>query len=637
MSEDDDAKRAARLKRIRTQFDLAERAAHIGHWRYDLTANTYYWSPGLYRLLDEDPSARPPDVDWLFSQMTDDSRRVIEKAMAEAIRTRSPFSYRTYARHESRAAQIVDTQGEVELDDDGRVASLIAVCHDVTAQVRAEREREDAQAMYRLMTEQSGDIIILYSTDGKLVFASQALERLTGRTVEDIRDGGYKRFIHPSDYEQAQKMMSRPMDSAIVVATWRIMHRDGHYIWLETTIRTVYDAATGEPKNVISVSRDVSARVAAEEARRKADEMYRVMTTEASDVILLFGPDRRILFASEALERVMGRTVAEIENGGWLRFVHSEDIGPLLKLELPPRQREPFTASYRLLHRDGRYVWLEVNTRARYAADGTYLGYISVGRDVTARKTQEIAAMEARQRAEAANLAKSKFLANMSHELRTPLNAIIGFADLMKSRAFGPLGNDRYESYAALIYDSGQLLLDLITDMLDMAKIEAGKLELNFERVDLAETIGDVVRLLDDRARMAGLKLVANGAERTSLLADRRAMKQILINLVGNAIKFTPSGGEVRIAAAQDGEFVRLTVSDTGIGIPPDQIGRLGKPFEQVCDDPKLAKAGTGLGLALVRALSEMHGGTLRIESTEHVGTDVTVTLALKPAQRAAA
>jgi signal transduction histidine kinase len=225
----------------------------------------------------------------------------------------------------------------------------------------------------------------------------------------------------------------------------------------------------------------------------------------------------------------------------------------------------------------------------------------------------------------------------MSHELRTPLNAIIGFADLMRAEAFGPLGNARYQDYVTLVYDSGQLLLDLITDMLDMAKIEAGKMELNFERVDLAETIGDVSRLLEDRAQQAGVTLETDAPFRSSLIADRRALKQITMNLLSNAIKFTPRGGSIRASSMIDGGIARIVVSDTGIGIPESEIARLGKPFEQVCGDPMLAKTGTGLGLALVRALAEQHGGTMTITSAEGVGTEVTVTLAIAPAKMAAA
>jgi PAS domain S-box-containing protein len=635
MTDEEDRKRAQRIKRNRAHIDLAERAANFGYWRFDLTDRSYYWSPGMYRLLGEEAAGRAADTEWLYGRMTAESRAIVEAALSTAIKTRSPFSYRTYSLEPERAAHIVDTQGEVEIGEDGRVTALLGVCHDVTAQVRAEEAREKAQAMYRLMTEESGDIIILYSPDQKMLFCSNALERLIGRSADEIRDGGYKRFIHPDDMEEANKMIRRPVASEIVVATWRIRHADGHYIWLETTIRTVYEPGTDRPLHVISVSRDVTARIDAEQARRKAYEMYRVMTTEASDVILMFDPDRKILFASEALERVMGRDVSEIENGGWMRFVHPEDVEALRGLPLPHRSRETMTVAYRLQHRDGHYIWLEVVTRARYAADGTYQGYISVARDVTVRKEKELEAKAAHEKAEAANQAKSRFLANMSHELRTPLNAIIGFADLMRQGTFGPLGNPRYEDYATLVYDSGQLLLDLISDMLDMAKIEAGKLDLNMERVNLTETVADVVRMMQNRAEAARLVLTVESEPVSSLIADRRAVKQVLLNLISNAIKFTPQGGEVTVATYAHGGFAYVKVSDTGYGIPESEISRLGKPFEQVCADPMLAKAGTGLGLALVKALAEKHGGTLSIASEEGIGTEVTVSFAMSPAKRA--
>ncbi|MBU6299712.1 MAG: HAMP domain-containing histidine kinase, partial [Alphaproteobacteria bacterium] len=233
---------------------------------------------------------------------------------------------------------------------------------------------------------------------------------------------------------------------------------------------------------------------------------------------------------------------------------------------------------------------------------------------------------------------KSRFLANMSHELRTPLNAVIGFTDLMRQRTFGPLGNERYEEYATLIYDSGQLLLDLISDMLDMAKIEAGKLELNYERVDISGIVDDCVRMLRDRAENNGLELaLALPDEPLFLIADKRAVKQVLLNLLTNAIKFTPAGGNVDVSVRNGGGLVTVTVRDTGIGIPAEDIPRLGNPFEQVNGDPMLAKGGSGLGLALVRSLMEKHGGNFAIESEEGIGTEVRVVFPLIAGKRATA
>src|SRR5262249_26705730 len=235
-----------------------------------------------------------------------------------------------------------------------------------------------------------------------------------------------------------------------------------------------------------------------------------------------------------------------------------------------PQPGETKTGCYRIRHAAGHYVGVEVTARAIYdTITGAQQSLVSVCRDVTARKERELEAKAAQERAEAANNAKSRFLANMSRELRTPLNAVIGFTDLMRQEMFGKLGSERYEEYATLIYDSGQLLLDLITDMLDMAKIEAGKLELNLERVDLTGTIEDSVRLLTDRADSGGIDIRVSVPEApVSLVADRRAVKQILLNLLTNAIKFTPPGGEVDVAVRIEGGATILSVRDTGIGIP---------------------------------------------------------------------
>jgi signal transduction histidine kinase len=247
-------------------------------------------------------------------------------------------------------------------------------------------------------------------------------------------------------------------------------------------------------------------------------------------------------------------------------------------------------------------------------------------RDVSERKAAELEMQAARTAAEAANKAKSNFLANMSHELRTPLNAVIGFTDVMCHETFGPIENPRYREYVSLIHNSGQYLLDLINDILDMAKIESGKFELNLKDFDLAETIGECIQTMAERAASAGVGVNASLPARNLVCrADSRAMKQILLNLLSNAIKFTPPGGHVNVTATMEGDVVRIEIRDDGIGIAAADLPRLAKPFVQVCDNPNLAKKGTGLGLALVRALIEQHGGHLTIESPAQEGTIVTV------------
>jgi signal transduction histidine kinase len=237
-------------------------------------------------------------------------------------------------------------------------------------------------------------------------------------------------------------------------------------------------------------------------------------------------------------------------------------------------------------------------------------------------------ALVARDAAERASRMKSMFLATMSHELRTPLNAIIGFSELIHTQLHGPHNDARYGEYGGLIQNAGRHLLSLINDILDMSKIEAGKFELHREFFDMRDVIHDCLDLMKEQAQAGKIDLRKDvPATPLRIDADQRAMKQILLNLLSNAIKFTPEGGRVSVRAQFDDGRLVLKVTDTGIGIAADQLSRLGNPFVQVRNSAGAAHEGTGLGLALVRALAETHEGALKIESTLGRGTTVCVTI----------
>ena len=265
---------------------------------------------------------------------------------------------------------------------------------------------------------------------------------------------------------------------------------------------------------------------------------------------------------------------------------------------------------------------------------GALTGYRGTATDVTELRKREVGLRMAKEMAEMASRAKTEFLANMSHELRTPLNAIIGFAEVMHMELLGPIGNQQYRGYVGDIHDSARHLLGLINDILDVAKIEAGRVELSEATIQVKSLFDAVARLIRERSVRAEVRLeMAVQPDLPPLLADERKLKQILINLLSNAVKFTPAGGAIRMAALRDptgGDLV-ITVADTGIGIAAADIHRVMEPFGQV-DNPINRKfRGTGLGLPLTRGLVELHGGSFDLESAPGVGTTVTIRL---PAQR---
>ncbi len=368
---------------------------------------------------------------------------------------------------------------------------------------------------------------------------------------------------------------------------------------------------------------------AADEAAAQGAAMYRFLADNAMDLITRHSADGRIRFASPAALPLLGVAPESIIGLAPPALCHAEDLGAMLAAFREASYfGRPATAEVRLKKAGGGHVWAEIRCRPvpRQLADGGDV--VAVTRDITERKAYERQLIEARDQSEEANRAKSRFLANMSHELRTPLNAIIGFSEVMTHEMFGALGSPRYLEYSRLVHESGNHLLELINGILDMSKIEAGKFELSEEVFDFVAVAEASVRFVKLAAERAGVALKTQIAPDAGFIfADKRAIKQILVNLLSNGVKFTPKGGEIVVRGTVDANGVELSVTDTGVGIAQKDLERLGKPFEQVEGEHVRKKEGTGLGLSLVKALAALHGGEATLESTLGVGTTVRVRL----------
>jgi two-component system, cell cycle sensor histidine kinase PleC len=385
---------------------------------------------------------------------------------------------------------------------------------------------------------------------------------------------------------------------------------------------------------------------------QSAESRLRDAIESVSEAFMLWDRHGRLLMCNRNY-REFFRMEPQALNPGTAREQVEQVAGQAIRQASPAGGQQPGVREAELV--DGR--WVQISERP--TAEG---GLVVTAADITALKTQEEALkrneQELRQavmnlersqeqlselarkyeaekvRAEAANRAKSEFLANMSHELRTPLNAINGFSEIMVGEMYGPLGDRRYRDYVRDILNSGQHLLALINDILDMSKIEAGKMTLRFDPLRLEEVAEDALRLVRNRADTAGLALSIDFPALPELEADYRAVKQVLLNLLSNAVKFTPRGGRITIKAdLRDdplGQRVRVTVQDTGIGISATDLERLARPFEQIENQQAKTQQGTGLGLALSKALVDMHGGLLDLTSAPGQGTAVSFSLPVR-------
>ncbi|MCB1532775.1 MAG: PAS domain S-box protein [Alphaproteobacteria bacterium] len=311
-------------------------------------------------------------------------------------------------------------------------------------------------------------------------------------------------------------------------------------------------------------------------------------------------------------------------------MVHREDIGRVNQVfQRAIIEEKDYDMEFRVIQPSGDTRFIRCEGRCAKDDEGEVIALFGIMQDMTERVLYERRLRDALASAESAYAAKTQFLANMSHELRTPLNAIIGFSEMIQRQLLGPIGTEKYLEYISGIRESGEHLLDLISDILDMSKIEAGKYELDLETVNVKKCIDMAVHMMEGRAMESGIKISAADVKNKKLkiVADRRAFMQIMLNLLSNAVKFSKEDSQVRVEAHEREDYLAIKVIDEGIGIPAHKLSSITRPFEQVSSSYAREHEGSGLGLAITKELAEMHGGALRIESTMGEGTTVTVRL----------
>jgi PAS domain S-box-containing protein len=493
-------------------------------------------------------------------------------------------------------------------------------------QVMRKSEREN-----RAIIDSVSDIIFEVNIDGELLFLNETWKSVTGFEIDSALNKNLFDLFHIQDQEEQKKsfqQLIRGQKQAYRAFT-RLKTTEGNYRSVEIAMSMLRQ---DENKNlrVVGTITDIEERKRAEKALGEAEKKYRTIVENAAGGIYQVTPEGYFLSANPSMARILGYSsseelIREVKNVDEEIYVSQKERANFVReLETIGSVRNFET---QVLTKEGKKIWVNENTRAVKDDEGNVLYFEGSFEDITVRKTAELELKDAKVQSDLASRAKSEFLANMSHELRTPLNAIIGFSEIIRNEVLGKVEQRQYWEYAKDIHDSGNHLLNIINDILDVSKLEANERHLNEGIVDLFEINNICLEIL--ASKIDENKITVNNLideDVPKIIGEDTAVKQILINILSNAIKFTPKEGRVSISYEMDkNECLRLSVTDTGIGLDENEIEKALSPFGQIETSLNRSSSGTGLGLTLVDSLIKLHGGELELFSQKGIGTTVTV------------
>lgn len=483
----------------------------------------------------------------------------------------------------------------------------------------------------RAVIDSVSDIIFETSTDGQILFLNDTWQKITGFSVERSLGRNIFDLLYVQDQAEQRNNMAllvKGKKQGGYRAFTRLRAADGNFRAVELAISMLRQDENKEMR-VVGTITDVEERRRAERALSEAEKKYRAIVENSASGIYQVTPEGHYLSANPAVARILGyESPDEI-----LRDVRNANA----EIYYSPRDRErqlrdavrygSVNVECEVRRKDQSVLWIQENLRAVKDDHDQLLFFEGSMEDISQRRETEIALREAMVQSDLANRSKSEFLANMSHELRTPLNAIIGFSDIIQNQAFGEVGRAEYIDYARDINGSGKRLLQVINDILDVSRIEAGDRQLNEGVVDLNKITQSALEMMAPKIE-AQKTIIANYVTDNSpkLIGESHAIKQMLINILSNAIKYTPEQGRVSVHAELDNEGqLHVSVTDTGVGLTDDEIEKALSPFGQVNTALNKTESGTGLGLTLVQSLMSLHGGSFELFSQKGVGTTATL------------
>ncbi|MDQ7785174.1 MAG: PAS domain S-box protein [Desulfomonilaceae bacterium] len=516
--------------------------------------------------------------------------------------------------HKNGTVFPVEVQTYLAKDSDGRMTGYWAFVRDITDRKKSEEELSRRQEEFRRIVENLPDPFYRVDMTGVITFLSPASEKVTGYRPEEVIGHRMKNYyFDPLERKEFRRLLAQ--DGHVNGLEIRLRHKNGGIVWVSTSA-TLYRDKDGNPVGAEGIARDITDRKNIELALIKSEQRYRSLA-ESSPTCICLHQDGKIVYVNERGADSFGYTVQDLVGRSIWKVIAAEDREQAMKFtaSLLRRDKVPANDEFRILTRDGRVRWVEAlcTVVEHEGRPGVLVNLL----DITDQKCRQQELQEARAAAERANRAKTDFLARMTHEFRTPLNGIIGFSEILVDEIFGDL-NDTQKRYVGLILNSGRHLLKLVSQVLDLSKIEAGGMELDLSRVRIGNILENALAVMKEQGLCKNLELELkvdlenNGM---TIWADELKLTQVVFNLLSNAIKFTPENGRIQVEARRVDDELVISVCDTGIGIDSSDTSLIFRAFEQVDSSPSRRHEGTGLGLSLAQQFVAMHGGRIWVES----------------------
>jgi len=496
------------------------------------------------------------------------------------------------------------------------------------------QDKQESEKDYRTILNNLIDTFYRTDTDGRITMISPSVIELLGYSPEELRGRKLSDYyVNPDDREIFLNVLHK-QGGKLRGFDRKLKHKDGSVVWVSSSSNYYHDDE-GEILGVEGVARNITEKKLAEEAVKEAQSQLSELIRIAPEAILSISDKSEIILFNRGGERIFGHRAEEV-------------VGKPFEILMPGRFRQRHHVhmngflhsgdDYRLmdhrqeiigLKKDGTEFPASASVSKSKSKDGYQFTVIM--HDLTERRNSEESRRKALIEAEKANRAKSEFLASMSHELRTPLNSILGFSEIIRHQYLGTIGEEKYIDYAENIHLSGRHLLNLVNQILDIERIEAGEYTIIKESIDIQNLLNECQIIIGMRADSKNISLSFEYPENIPpLRADRRAILQVLINLLTNAVKFTPEGGNIILKVTNTPQYYLIEVTDTGVGIPDDKLKTIMTPFTRHESDPHKPQEGVGLGLAITKALIELHDGKLKIESKPPIGTVITAVLPIE-------